>query len=161
MSFEIVHRYTKAVIYKSEIASDIMAAVVEAAKGGAYLRGADLGGAYLGGAYLGGADLGGADLGGAYLGGADLRGADGLLPDGIVPLQIGGSRDWVIVRQVGHISIGCEHHPVEWWEEHYAAVGRTNGYSATEVLEYRKHIQYCREWMETKGGLVLKEEAAK
>jgi hypothetical protein len=68
---EIVHRYTHAVLYRSESAVDVKATTVEAVA-----KDADLGGADLRGAYLGGADLRGAYLGGAYLGGADLRGAD-------------------------------------------------------------------------------------
>ncbi len=82
---EILHRYTKAMLYKADV-SDVKEAVTKAVEEGAdlrgaYLRGADLGGAYLsganlGGAYLGGAYLSGANLGGAYLGGANLRGAN-------------------------------------------------------------------------------------
>ena len=122
---------------------------------GANLSGADLSGADLGGADLRGANLRGADLSGADLRGADLRGAEGLLPCGVIPLQIGGSRDWIIIREIGHISIGCEHHPVEWWEEHYEAVGRKNTYTNAEVAEYFEHIQYCKRWMEAHGVLVV------
>jgi len=212
-SVEILDRYIKAVLFSSETADSIAAAVVEAVKGGADLRGADLGGAYLGGAYLrgaylrgaylrgadlggaylggadlggaylGGADLGGADLrgadlggaylrgadlggaylggaylGGAYLGGADLRGADlrgakGLLPNGITPLQIGGSRDWLTVRTAGYITIGCEHHDVAWWEEHYRAIGRREHYTDEQIAEYAAHIQYAKQWMDRSGVL--------
>jgi hypothetical protein len=174
MSFEIVERYTRAVLFSSPTAADAKAAVVEAVKsradlGGADLGGADLGGADLrradlGGAYLRGADLRRADLGGAYLRGADLRGADlrgaylrgaeGLLPDGITPLQIIGTRYVLVVRSVGHVTIGCEHHPIEWWEANYAATGRANNYSDAEIAEYRAHIQHAKQWMEAKGVLV-------
>jgi hypothetical protein len=136
---------------------------------GAYLTGADLTGADLRGAYLTGADLTGADLTGAYLRGADLTGADltcadltgayltgaiGLLPNGVVPLQIGGSSHWIIVREAGKISIGCCHETVEWWESHYAAIGRKESYTPAQVEEYRKHIEYAKSWMETNGVLV-------
>jgi len=70
-------------------------------------------------------------------------------------LQIAGTRHWIIVREVGHITIGCEHHPVEWWEEHYAAVGRREGYNSQQVEEYREHIQYCKEWMADHGILTI------
>lgn len=76
MSYEIVDRYTKAVLYRSETAPDVRSAVVEAVSKAADLVGADLGGANLGGAYLGGAYLGGANLEGANLVGANLVGAD-------------------------------------------------------------------------------------
>jgi hypothetical protein len=133
---------------------------------GADLFGADLRGAHLVGANLSsadlrranfdGADLFGADFDGADLFGAYLSGAKGLLPDGIIPLQIEGSRHWIIVREVGHITIGCEHHTVDWWEEHYAAVGRKEHYSDADVLEYRQHIAHCKEWMELNGVLTVR-----
>lgn len=131
---------------------------------GADLVGADLRGAYLVGAYLVDADLQGADLRGAYLQraylqGAYLQGAAGLLPNGILPLQIGGSRHWIIVRQPGYITIGCHHQPVAWWEEHYAAVGRAEGYTAEQVAEYRSYIDFCREWMKARGVLAVEEAA--
>ena len=101
MTIKIKHRYTDVVLYTSEAATTLKAAVVEAvSKGanlggaylgdanlrdanlgganlrGAYLRGANLGGANLGDANLRDANLGGANLGGAYLGDANLRDAN-------------------------------------------------------------------------------------
>jgi hypothetical protein len=80
-AIEILHRYTKSVLYKSTDASSIRVVCETATKegadlGGADLEGADLEGACLGGAYLRGAYLRGADLGGTDLSGADLSGAD-------------------------------------------------------------------------------------
>ncbi len=72
---EILNRWTRAQIFKSETAQTILEAVLEANLYGANLGGADLGGAKLGGADLGGADLGGADLYGANLYGANLSSA--------------------------------------------------------------------------------------
>jgi hypothetical protein len=93
---EIKHRFTGAMICRSETAETIAQAIIglvekareqkqqanlsgaylyEANLSGADLIGADLRGAYLYEAYLSGADLSGADLRGAYLIGADLRGA--------------------------------------------------------------------------------------
>ena len=185
--FEIIHRYTKVVLYKSETATDTRAAVVEAVSRGANLRGAYLGGAYLGGAdlggaYLGGADLGGAYLGGAYLGGAYLRGAyledadledanlggaylggaKGLLSQPIPPLQICGTRHWIVVREDGHLTIGCHHLPLVEWEARYKAIGRAEGYSDAEVVEYAAHIAHCRAWMEAHGvvNVIAKEVTA-
>jgi uncharacterized protein YjbI with pentapeptide repeats len=73
---EILHRYTSAVLYKSEKASDIREAVVEATKSGADLSGAQLSGADLSGVNLSGADLSGAQLCGADLYGANLYGVN-------------------------------------------------------------------------------------
>jgi hypothetical protein len=166
---EIKHRFTNAVLYTANLAADVRAAVIEASNAKADLTGAYLTGADLRGAYLTGADLTGADLTGAYLRGADLTGADltcadltgayltgaiGLLPNGVVPLQIGGSSHWIIVREAGKISIGCYHETVEWWESHYAAIGRKESYTPAQVEEYRKHIEYAKSWMETNGVLV-------
>ena len=57
MTIDILHRYTKAVLYHSTSAPDLSAAVVEAVKDGANLDGANLDGAYLRGANLRGANL--------------------------------------------------------------------------------------------------------
>jgi hypothetical protein len=170
---DILHRWTVAVLFHSETADTIAAAVLEARECGANLcganlcganlcganlcganlRGANLRGANLCGANLCGANLCGANLRGANLRGANLCGANGLLPNGVIPLQISSSRDTLIVREPGHITIGCEHHPVAWWEEHYGAIGRANSYTDAQILEYRRHIAYAREWMETNGVL--------
>jgi hypothetical protein len=71
MSFEIVNRFTRAVLYQSSTAEEISSAALEALRSGADLRGA-----VLRGADLSGADLSGADLRRADLRAADLRGAD-------------------------------------------------------------------------------------
>ena len=76
-----IKNFERIVLYASETASDLRAAVVEAVGkkadlGGANLHWADLGGANLGGANLHWANLGGADLGGANLHWADLRWAN-------------------------------------------------------------------------------------
>jgi hypothetical protein len=73
---EIIHRYTKAVLYKSDSAETVKQAAIEASGKGADLSGANLRGADLSGANLRGADLYGANLSGANLRGANLRGAN-------------------------------------------------------------------------------------
>ena len=163
---EIVHRYTQAVLYSSDAASSMREAVLAAYSSdenlrGAYLRGADLSFANLRGAYLRGADLRGADLSGAKLSDENLRGAKGLLPHAVIPLQIGGSMHWIIVREVGHITIGCEHHPVDWWLEHYEALGRSERYTKEQIAEYKRHIDYCRDWMVANNVMTVEVEAKK
>ncbi len=54
---EILHRYTKAVLYRSEDATTVREAAQAADLAGAYLAGADLADAYLAGADLADADL--------------------------------------------------------------------------------------------------------
>lgn len=135
MATDILNRWTRAVVFHCETADTIAAAVLEACNACADLRDADL----------------------RY---ADLRYAVGLLPNAVMPLQICGSRDSLIVREVGQVSIGCEHHPVAWWEEHYAAICKVNSYTDTQVLEYRRHIAYAREWMETNGVLDVQDSTS-
>src|SRR6202453_1084352 len=74
--FDILNRYTRALMYHSDSASNVSEAAREALFSGADLSGADLSGAYLSRAYLIGAYLSGADLSGAYLSRADLSVAD-------------------------------------------------------------------------------------
>jgi len=76
MSFDIVNRWTGAVLYSSAAATSLSAAALEALAGGANLSGANLSGADLSGADLSGADLSGANLSGADLRDANLRGAN-------------------------------------------------------------------------------------
>ncbi len=162
MSFDIFNRYTSAVLYHSETASSTAEAVIEARnKGadltganliganlrganleganliGANLRGANLTGTNLTGANLTGANLTGANLRGANLIGANLEGVTGLLSKPILPLQILGSQHAIVVRQDGYLTIGCMHHSLTWWEEHYAAVGRKEDYTDAQIEEYR------------------------
>jgi hypothetical protein len=73
---EIKNRFTGALIYKSETAETIRAAVVEAISARANLAGANLAGANLADANLAGANLADANLAGANLAGANLAGAN-------------------------------------------------------------------------------------
>ena len=72
---------------------------------------------------------------GAVKKGAYLQGAKGLLPNGLVPLQILGTMHSLIVREVGYITIGCEHH-LEWWEKRYRALGRKEDYTPAQINGY-------------------------
>ena len=123
---DILDRYTRAVLYAST-SDGIATAVIEAVASGANLRWAN--------------------LRWANLSGADLSGAQGLLPNGLVSLQILGTRDPIIVRAAGHITIGCEHHPLSWWRENYQSVGERNKYTAEQIAEYAAHIEHCAAWM--------------
>jgi hypothetical protein len=176
MAISILNRYTKAVLYTSATTEDIVTAVIEAIKSGANLIGADLSGANLSeadlsranlsganlseadlsrtnlsGANLSEADLSGADLSGANLSRAYLSGAKGLLPNGLVPLQILATRDAIVVRTSGFITIGCEHHDIAWWRENCQKLGERERYNPQQIVEYRAHINYCAQWMKTYG----------
>ena len=97
---------------------------------------------------------------GANLVGAKLEGAKGLLSKPVTPLQIGGSRHWILVRQDGYLTIGCVHRPLAEWEERYEAIGRLEHYTDAEVQEYRAHIAHCRAWMELHGVVNVIEPTA-
>jgi uncharacterized protein YjbI with pentapeptide repeats len=76
MSYDIVHRYTRAVLYHAVDASDLRAAVLAATASRANLTRANLTGANLTRANLTGANLAGANLTGANLAGANLTRAN-------------------------------------------------------------------------------------
>ena len=167
---EIIHRYTRAVIYRSE-ADTIGAAAKEALASRADLRGADLTDAdltdavltraVLTRAVLRDADLRDANLTGANLSdtvltravltGADLRDADlsnsncGTALGDI--LRITGTRHAIIAVDENNISIGCMRHDLAWWREHCQSAGRAEKYSDVQIEEYRLHIEYVAQWL--------------
>src|SRR5574337_1115777 len=129
---DILHRYSKAVLYHSETAQTIAEAVAEAITKGSNLscsnlsysnlRGSDL--SYsnlscsnlsysnLSGSNLSGSDLRGSDLSYSNLSGSDLSGS--ALPDGyrIASLCFGG---WGVTITPTDTQIGCERHPNTHW----------------------------------------------
>jgi hypothetical protein len=128
----------------------------EADLSGANLSEANLSGANLSRTNLSEADLSGANLSRtnlseANLSEADLSGAKGLLPNGLVPLQILATRDAIVVRTSGFITIGCEHHDIAWWRENCQKLGERERYNPQQIVEYRAHINYCAQWMKTYG----------
>ena len=130
---EILNRYTKTELYSSakEILSE---AVIDAVRSGAELRGAD----------LRGADLSGADLSGATL------------PDGMSIMQVIGTAHGIVALHTPdgcEVRIGWEHHPLEWWREHYKAVGRKQGYTAAQIKEYGAHLVYVAWWAKHQSKL--------
>ena len=162
---EIIHRYTRAVIYRSE-ADTIGAAAKEALASRADLRGAvltdadltyavlmgadltqaDLRGAVLRGAVLRGADLTGADLSDADLTDADLSNSNCGTALGDI-LRITGTRHAIIAVDENNISIGCMRHDLAWWREHCQSAGRAEKYSDVQIEEYRLHIEYVAQWL--------------
>ena len=137
----IVHRYTGAVIYTSETADSIAAAVIEAARGKANLEGANLEGANLEGAYLRGANLEG-----AYLRGANLEGAT---VDRWSSVIIGSKH--VITAYSDRVEIGCHERTYDSWLKLYEDVGKREGYTPAQIEEYgaliRKAQAMAAIWM--------------
>jgi len=46
------------------------------------------------------------------------------------------------------LSIGCHCETIEWWIEHYEAVGRKEKYSADQVKEYGRYIKMAEMFYE-------------
>ena len=67
------------------------------------------------------------------------------------PLYIQGTRHAVTVSAYGMIQVGCHSHPVGWWQEHYRATGKTEGYTKTEVDEYGLYIALAAAWIKLHG----------
>jgi len=56
------------------------------------------------------------------------------------PLQIQGSKHLVYVAGPNIIGVGCIRNTAAWWNEHYKAVGRKDGYTDGQVAEYRQWL---------------------
>jgi hypothetical protein len=109
---------------------------------GAYLYGANLNGAYLDGANLSRARLDGANLVGANLVGASLDGANlvGANLDGAylsrIAITLVGSRHVITAFGRDRVCIGCQQYALDYWLEHFRAIGRANEYPDEAVEEY-------------------------
>jgi hypothetical protein len=160
MSIEILHRYTKAVLYASATAQTILDAVVEAVASranlwranlsGANLSGANLSGANLWGANLSGANLSGANLSGANLSGANLSGAN-LSGANLSGANLSGAKQRVVTIQGSRnqivaidddIQIGCYRKTSAEWMAYYEEVGAAEGYSPEQIAEYGEHLRH-------------------
>jgi uncharacterized protein YjbI with pentapeptide repeats len=84
---------------------------------GADLRGADLRGANLRGANLSDADLTGAELTGANLTGANLNGSVGNLREVRSALIELFPVTWFVEANQQIVQIGCQRHPLSYWEQ--------------------------------------------
>ena len=102
MSIDILHRYTKAVLFHCETAQTIAKAVEEALRVSANLANANLADADLANANLAGADFTGANLAGTNLSPSYK----------IAILCFGG---WPVTVSPMETQIGCERHPNGAW----------------------------------------------
>jgi len=78
----------------------------------------------------------------------------------VSPLCIIGTRHLLCVPAPGRIKIGCMDNPVEWWEEHYRAAGRSEGYTKEQINEYRNYIALAKYWMKIHCPVVAEEVKA-
>jgi hypothetical protein len=58
------------------------------------------------------------------------------------PLFIAGSKFELSNSEPGHIAIGCQCHPFEWWEGKEAmALAKSHGFTKEQIKEYRAYIK--------------------
>ena len=105
---------------------------------GANLSGANLSGADLSGAYLSSANLSGADLSGANLSGANLSSA--YLSSLIT---INGSNHKLQYYN-NRLKIGCYHYSLVYWLIMFDTIGRENGYTEQQIVEYKKYMDLLK-----------------
>jgi len=125
---EILNRWTKAVVYRSEKSESIGTAAKEAILTGAVLTDA----------VLRRADLSNSNCGTAL---GDF-------------LRITGTSHPICAIDEENVSIGCMRNSLAWWSEHYADTGQSQGYSAKQIEEYRLHIEYVATWMSARKQAV-------
>ncbi len=58
----------------------------------------------------------------------------------ITGFYINGSRHTVTYVGEGKISIGCQTKTIEWFKDNYEALGESEGYSESEITEYKCYI---------------------
>ena len=121
MSLEILHRYSRVVIYESATAQTIAEAVIEA-------RGK-------------GADLKGANLKGANLEGANL--------DKWSTIMIASRH--VVTVYPNRISIGCHTRTLAKWLDGYKRIGMDQGYTTEEIAEYGEILLRIQKLYEVMG----------
>jgi len=57
------------------------------------------------------------------------------------PLYIQGTKHSLTNSKYGHIAIGCHENTFAYWQEHYKAIGRAEGYMKEEIEQYGLFIQ--------------------
>jgi hypothetical protein len=54
------------------------------------------------------------------------------------------------------VQIGCYRHPIDYWLEHYAAIGSKEGYGDQKIQEYGILLNVTKQWID----LILKPAAS-
>jgi len=121
---------------------------------GANLCGADLSRANLCGANLCVADLSRANLSRANLSRADLSRANLSRADlsraiglKFKPIQIQGSRHWIIRTTNNRVAIGCHEYTITQWLKTFRKIGADNNYSSSEIEEYGIYLKCIHDIM--------------
>ena len=59
------------------------------------------------------------------------------------PLHIRGSKH-LVYEYTGGIAIGCMRFTLDHWLEHFETIGAENGYSASEIVEYKNYLDFFK-----------------
>jgi hypothetical protein len=57
------------------------------------------------------------------------------------PLYLQGAKHALTNSRYGHIMIGCHEYTFEYWQDHYKAIGRAEGYTKEEIKQYGLFIK--------------------
>jgi len=80
--------------------------------------------------------------GGEIYGGARIYG--GVISGGVIkatPIQIQGTRDFLISLPNNIIVVGCERHTIKEWLEKGPEIGAAHSYSEAQIVEYMAYIR--------------------
>jgi carbonic anhydrase/acetyltransferase-like protein (isoleucine patch superfamily) len=64
------------------------------------------------------------------------------------PLYIQASVHPISVSSRTEVSIGCKHHTIGWWLEHYTEVGAEEKYTTAQIAEYGALLAAVKVWMD-------------
>jgi YdcK Beta solenoid repeat len=57
------------------------------------------------------------------------------------PIQIRGSKNFINEASKTVIQIGCQAGTADWWAKNRVELGKKNGYSASQIEEYRMYLK--------------------
>ena len=150
-----VHQDAKIMKPKIEISGD---AVISGGViwGGEIWGGVISGGMISGDAVIWGGEIRGGEISGGVIRGGVIRGGEirgGEISGGewtFSPLQIQGSKHFVVTGSHTHIAIGCQNHTISEWQNNFQKIGIDNDYTSDQITEYGLFIALCAEWLKSK-----------
>ena len=63
-------------------------------------------------------------------------------------LYIQGTKHSITVNTADIINIGCKSFSLAYWQEHFKAIGKTEGYSKKQIIEYGLYFKLISELLE-------------
>jgi hypothetical protein len=74
----------------------------------------------------------------------------------ISPLQIQGTRHFVNLATHSLIKIGCYDRTLPGWLEGFESIGKENGYTESQIKEYKMYLDMCASWLEIHKNVLNK-----